>query len=233
MAGWVKLHRSLSTSAIASKPDFLSVWIHLLMDATHKPTSVLVGRQVVELEPGQMVFGRKVFSAKTGVSEAVIRSSLNALQTLQQITIKTTTKYSIISIVNWSKFQEEKPADDQQATSKQPASNHIQEAQELQEEIKSSRDQQAEHVPCAEIFDSYAKALPELPQLRMRDDARKKAIRSLWRMSEKFQTVDFWDRYFNYVRGVPFLMGMRGIGFDWLMKPANFKKVLEGNYQDA
>jgi hypothetical protein len=134
MAGWVKLHRSLSTSAIASKPDFLSVWIHLLMDATHKPASVLVGRQVVDLEPGQMVFGRKAFSAKTGVSEAVIRSSLNALQTLQQITIKSTTKYSIISIVNWQKYQEEKPADDQQTTNKQPTSNHIQEVQELKDQ---------------------------------------------------------------------------------------------------
>jgi uncharacterized protein YdaU (DUF1376 family) len=101
------------------------------------------------------------------------------------------------------------------------------------EEIKGSRDQQAEHVPCAEIFGAYAKALPELPQLKLKDEARKKAIRSLWRQSKKFQTVDFWDRYFNYVRGIPFLMGMRGIGFDWLMKPANFKKVLEGNYQDA
>ena len=88
-------------------------------------------------------------------------------------------------------------------------------------------------MPCAEIFDAYAKALPELPQLKLKDEARKKAIRSLWRQSKKFQTVDFWERYFNYVRGIPFLMGMRGIGFDWLMKPANFKKVLEGNYQDA
>lgn len=99
--------------------------------------------------------------------------------------------------------------------------------------IKSSSDQRAEHVPCAEIFDAYAESLPTLPQLKIKDDARKRAIKSLWRQSEKFQTVDFWRRYFKYVNGIPFLMGMRGIGFDWLMKPANFKKVLEGNYQDA
>lgn len=99
--------------------------------------------------------------------------------------------------------------------------------------IKSSSDQQADHVPYAEIFDAYAESLPTLPQLKIKDDARKRAIKSLWRQSAKFQSVDFWRRYFNYVNGIPFLMGMRGIGFDWLMKPANFKKVLEGNYQDA
>lgn len=101
------------------------------------------------------------------------------------------------------------------------------------EEIKSSSDQRAEHVPYAEIFEAYAESLPTLPQLKIKDDARKRAIKSLWRQSDKFQTVDFWSRYFKYVNGIPFLMGMRGIGFDWLMKPANFKKVLEGNYQDA
>ncbi|XAI95206.1 hypothetical protein [Leptolyngbya phage Lbo-JY16] len=99
--------------------------------------------------------------------------------------------------------------------------------------IKSSCDQQADRVPYAEIFDAYSESLPTLPQLKIKDDARKRAIKALWRQSEKFQTVDFWRRYFTYVSGIPFLMGMRGIGFDWLMKPANFKKVLEGNYQDA
>lgn len=100
-------------------------------------------------------------------------------------------------------------------------------------EDKSPRNQQADHIPYAEIFEAFAEALPTLPQLKIKDEARKKSIRSLWRSSEKFQSVDFWSRYFHYVCGIPFLMGMKGIGFDWLMKPANFKKVLEGNYSDA
>ena len=99
-------------------------------------------------------------------------------------------------------------------------------------EDKGTRNQQADHVPYAEVFKAYADELKELPQLRIKDDARKKMIKGIWRMDDRFQTVDFWKRYFQYVHGIPFLMGMNGIGFDWLLKPANFKKVLEGNYQN-
>lgn len=109
--------------------------------------------------------------------------------------------------------------------------HHLTTNQEPEEDQKPC-DQQAAHVPYAEVFKAYADGLPELPQLRIKDAARKKMIQSIWRMDERFQTVDFWSRYFQYVHGIPFLMGMNGIGFDWLMKPANFKKVLEGNYQN-
>lgn len=116
--------------------------------------------------------------------------------------------------------------------------NHLTNNQEPVE-IKSSCDQQAgsrepaARIPYDEIFQAYADQLPELPQLRIKDEARKKAIQSLWRKSEKFQSTDFWSRYYGYVKESSFLMGMSAIGFDWLMKPANFKKVLEGNYHDA
>lgn len=231
MSGWIKLHRSLCSSAVGAHPEYLAVWIHLLLMASHKPTERLVGRQVVKLEPGQLVFGRHAFSQKTGVSEAVIRGALKALEALQQITIKSTTKYSVISILKWDLYQGESPANVQQKTSSEPSDDHKQECKEVKKE--ASRNQQADRVPYEEIFQAYADQLPELPQLRMKDEARKKAILSIWRKNEKFQIVDFWVRYFGYVKQSPFLMGMNAIGFDWLMKPANFKKVLEGNYHNA
>lgn len=89
----------------------------------------------------------------------------------------------------------------------------------------------ADPIPYEQIFDAYSQTLPELPQVRIRDEARRKAIRSLWRSDSRFQSVDFWGRYYGSVRTSKFLMGMNAIGFDWLMKPANFKKVVEGNYQ--
>jgi hypothetical protein len=45
--------------------------------------------------------------------------------------------------------------------------------------------------------------------------------------------VDFWRRYFTFAGKSDFLMNQcKAIGFDWLLKPANFKKVLEGTYHD-
>jgi hypothetical protein len=101
---------------------------------------------------------------------------------------------------------------------------------EQADEIKEPQ-AKADRIPYETIFETYSDTLPELPQPKIRDEARRRAIRSLWRSDQRFQSVDFWGRYYGAVRTSKFLMGMNGIGFDWLMKPANFKKVVEGNYQ--
>jgi hypothetical protein len=110
----------------------------------------------------------------------------------------------------------------------------IEDKQEQKE--TNSCDRQAESrktIPFDEIFQAYADNLPTLPQIRIKDEARKRAIRSIWNLSDKFQTVDFFERYYRHIGKSEFLMGMKAIGFDWLMKPANFKKVIEGNYHNA
>lgn len=133
MSSWVKVSRKLLTSAIASKPEYLAVWMHLILTASYKPGEVLVGHQVVKLAAGQLVFGRIKFAQQIGVSEHTLRMALKSLETLQQITIKSQTKYSVISITNWDKYQTESPTNNQQATNKQPASHHNKEVLEIQE----------------------------------------------------------------------------------------------------
>lgn len=244
MSSWVKLSRKLATSTIASKPEYLAVWIHLMLSASYKEGEVLVGRQVVRLLPGQLVFGRHKFSEKTGVSEANVRSALQVLKSLQQITIKSESKFSVITITNWAKYQADEPAKNQQRTSSEPAVNHNKEIQELQEQEEkplpsgdgddaeegTPKKDRAPPVPYEAIFGAYARILPNKPQVRIKDDARKDAIRSIWARSEKFQSVEFWEKYFTVVKQSEFLMGSKTLAFDWLIKPANFKKVAEGNY---
>lgn len=247
MSSWVKVSRKLLTSAIASKPEYLAVWMHLILSASYKPGEVLVGHQVVKLEAGQLVFGRIKFAQQIGVSEHTLRMALKSLETLQQITIKSQSKFSVITVVNWAKYQTDSPANHQQPTSNQPASRHNKEVQEIQEEDQKllrkpakadlddddEKGQKAKPVPYAEIFDAYSRILPSLPQPMLRDDARKNAIRLRWQMDERFQTVEFWVKYFEYIKGSSFLMGMKGACFDWFFKPANFKKVIDGNYDNA
>lgn len=112
-----------------------------------------------------------------------------------------------------------------------------------QEPDKSSCDQQAEspkakRIPVDDIFKAYARCLPALPQLRIIDEPRKAMIRSRWNADEQFQSVEFWERFFTHVSESDFLMGRTdrpwtGCCFDWLLKPANFRKIVEGNYDNA
>lgn len=140
MSGWIKLHRSTQESAIASHPEYLAVWVHLLLRAQYSDSECVIGRSVLKLNPGQLVFGRIKFASQVGISEAKVRAALDVMKSLNMITIKSMAKFSIISITNWQKYQDDnqqiaakEPADDQQATSKQPAIDHIQESKEGEE----------------------------------------------------------------------------------------------------
>jgi len=91
--------------------------------------------------------------------------------------------------------------------------------------------------PYDEILGWFRQRLPSLPQPRNLDDDRKKAIRTIMGKSQKHQEPDFFDRYFEYVSRSDFLMGRdraawKGCNFDWLMKYSNFRKVVEGNYDN-
>lgn len=112
------------------------------MKATHKKTKQMVGMQVVDLEPGQFVFGRKAAAKELKISEQTIRTCVQKLKTLQNLTIHATNKFSVISIINWEAYQQEDQQTNQQTnqqlTSNQPAANHKQEHKNIRKNIYTS-----------------------------------------------------------------------------------------------
>lgn len=121
MAGWVKLHRSLAEHPRFGDPAWVSVWVYLLIHATHKPREVMFNGEIITLKPGQLVTGRRVISEKTGVHESKCKRLLTVLESDQQIARVRGSKSSLISILNWDEYQEFGQANDQQMTSKRPA----------------------------------------------------------------------------------------------------------------
>jgi hypothetical protein len=121
--GYIKLWRKSLDSGFMQNPNLWIFWSWCLLKASHKRRKQMVGMQVIELQPGQLIFGRKAASKDLGISERTIRTCLKKLETLQNMTIKRTNKYSIISIVNWDTYQQRDcksdHQSDQQVTSKQ------------------------------------------------------------------------------------------------------------------
>lgn len=85
-------------------------------------------------------------------------------------------------------------------------------------------------VPYQEIVNLYNSICVSLPRVREVSDSRRKAIRSRYR---KYGMDDI-EKVFRATEASDFLSGRNGrwtsCGFDWIMKPANFLKILEGNY---
>ena len=66
------------------------------------------------IKRGQLVTGRKALAAQTGLSERQIRTALDHLKSTNELTIKSTNKFSLITIVNYGKFQDVQSDIDQQ-----------------------------------------------------------------------------------------------------------------------
>lgn len=87
--------------------------------------------------------------------------------------------------------------------------------------------------PAKRIVALYHEVLPELPPIRDLPEQTAKCLRARWRSSTERQSLDWWRRFFGYVRGSPFLMGEKTdwqADLLWLVRPTNFAKVLNGNY---
>lgn len=91
----------------------------------------------------------------------------------------------------------------------------------------------AEPTPYRQITDLYHKCCTTMPKVKAITKARQASIRNLY----KQYGMDGFEDVFAKAGASDFLSGRtgkwNGCGFDWLIKPTNFVKVLEGTYDNA
>lgn len=90
-----------------------------------------------------------------------------------------------------------------------------------------------ESVDYRAVVELFNETCPSLPRVRDLTEQRKRAIKA--RMMEGNRTEDF-RAVFAKVQASSFLTGRTGgwkCGFDWILKPANWQKIKEGNYDDG
>lgn len=119
MEGWIKLHRKMVDWEWASSPNHLALFVHLLLRSNFKD-SFWRGRKVMR---GQLLSGRKQLSLWTGLSEQQIRTCLDGFAATKEVTIETTSNFSIITIINFELYQDINHPNNQQITNKQPTDN--------------------------------------------------------------------------------------------------------------
>lgn len=205
--------------------------------------------QTINLSPGQLVFGRKSASKELNMSEQTIRTCLEKLKKLKNITIQSTSHYSIISVLNWDIYQEHQPADNhiinQPPTSRQPAANHIQEVKEGKEgkELKQSdvdtslviKTIDDGNCPHAEIINIFHETLPQLPKIKKWSGTCQKNLKSRWREDKDRQNLEWWKSFFEYISRSDFLMGRKKewqADLIWIVRPTNFNKIINGSYEN-
>ena len=138
MNGWIKLHRSLVGHPRYSDPEWLTVWVYLLLNAVYEVTEKLFDGRVVKLQPGQLVTGRHVIAVATGVHESKVFRILQQLKNEQQIEQQAGAKSSIITVLNWHRYQATEQQNEQPVNSKRTASE--QQSNTIEESKKKKKE---------------------------------------------------------------------------------------------
>lgn len=227
MTGWIKLHRSLMDHWIWGEHEAVVFWLCLLMDANHTTVKKLFNGSFVEINRGQLLFGLESFEKKTGVSIRKMRRYLSLMEKEGMIDRQKRNKYSLITIANYEKHQ----SDDRQVTSERQANDKR--AATLKNDKNGNNVNNKDSTPYQALRDSYHERLPMLPKVKVLTDTRKRHIKARWAKAIKDgKDITYFDGFFDYVAESNFLTTGSFCNLEWLMKEANFVKVIEGNYDN-
>lgn len=104
--GYVRLYRKILDNPIIWKDsDHVAIWIYLLLNATHKEISVIFKGERTILKPGQLIAGSKAIAEELNINYVKVHRVLNDFKVEKQIEKQASNKNSLITILNWEKYQ--------------------------------------------------------------------------------------------------------------------------------
>jgi hypothetical protein len=139
VSGFITMHRD-ATEHPLFKDDAarLGAWVWLLAKACWKPTRFSIGGAIITLERGEICASRSQLSKAWGWSPSAVERFLTRLETEQMIGRETGQGRTVITICNYSKYQDI-PDESGQATgqdSGQPSDSHRTTKEPLNQETK-------------------------------------------------------------------------------------------------
>lgn len=239
--GYIKLYRSMNKWEWYSDVNTKAVFLHLLLNANLEETRF----KNYVVPKGSLVIGRKSLAATLGISERNVRTALKHLKMTNEVTIISTNKFSIVTVVNWEKYQanykkvtnkstnvltNNRPASDQQVTTEKEYKNK--ELKNIKEEYKEENSPSISNTmeDIQNLFNSICIFFEPCSVIT------KTRLEKIKILLQKYSYEDIKD-VFEKANACDFLLGKNDRGwkasFDWLIDIDNFVKVKEENYKST
>lgn len=131
MDGHIKLHRQFVEWEWYKNINVKTLFIHMLLKANWKDGKF----QGMEIPRGSFISSVDQLAVETGLTVSQIRTAIKNLILTGELTNKTTNKYTVFTVNNYSKYQQIDKQDDKQiASDSQSNSNQIATIEEKKEE---------------------------------------------------------------------------------------------------
>lgn len=120
--GWVSIHRKIQDKGWYKDSQYVHLWVHIIMKCNHAGKEFLWNGEIKHIERGQFITGRKSLSYETGITESKIQRILKCFESEQQIEQQMYSKFRLITVKNYEKYQNSEQQNEQHMNSRRTAS---------------------------------------------------------------------------------------------------------------
>ena len=106
--GWISLHRQIWDNEIWQDKPFArgQAWIDLLLMVNHEPRKIVHGKSLVFVGRGSTITSIRKLADRWGWSRQKVSDFLDLCESLEMAKIKKDKKKTVITIANYSFFQD-------------------------------------------------------------------------------------------------------------------------------
>ena len=100
MKGSIKLHRSIMSWEWYKEPNTMRLFIHCLLKAQYQDSKF----KGLTIKRGSFITGRNILGQELGLTPQQVRTILNKLKETEEINISSTTRGTLIEVVNYESY---------------------------------------------------------------------------------------------------------------------------------
>ena len=241
MEGYIREYRKIMQWRWYRDIAVAHLFRHLILSANY----IRADWQDITISRGQLVTSRLKLAYETGLTEKMVRRCLKALEKTGEIQLQSSNKYTLITICKYSEYQGTGDSIGQHRANTGPAEGlqraTIEEGKKeniggtiVPSSLPESTTPKTDDINLIAFMEFFNKTMQEhgaqIPTITQISGKRKQAL--LARLKQhgkealrKAVINAATSTFLNGGGSKPFVAS-----FDWIMKPNNFPKVLEGNY---
>lgn len=236
MSGYVRIHRCLFEEHPAFRNDAEAMaFAWLIVKAAWQPTKVRYKERIIWLDRGQAAISVRDFARAMDRDKAWVERLLKRLKSETMVTTRNETGVNVVTICNYDQYQADIGA--RETPTETPNETGARQGRDTEQVREESKEDKSEAI---------ASVSPRFPLREALSFWNENAVVVGWSTAQTLNNrdkplrnrlrehgLDGFKAAIARARASPYLAGPdppHWFTFDWLLKPSNFQKLIEGNY---